>query len=100
MISLGTKQVVEKVDHLAGLGALALEDEPTLIVMPDLSAMAPADPTDADQVTAVRATYHSVLVAAMAQCAQLGDRFLIGEIWRGDQIVFKNNNAIPTLHDF
>ncbi len=64
--------------HNAGLAGVALEDEPTLIVMPDLSAMAPVNaPT--------RANYHSVLVQALAQCAELGDRFLIGEILRGDQ---------------
>jgi uncharacterized protein len=72
-------------DHNAGLAGVGLEDEPTLIVMPDLSAMAPADPTDPDQVTATRANYHSVLVQGLAQCAELGDRFLIGEIWRGDR---------------
>ena len=47
--------------------------------------MAPVEPTNAAQVTATRANYHSVLVQALAQCAELGDRFLIGEIWRGDQ---------------
>ncbi len=67
-----------RTEHLAGLAAVALEDEPTLIVMQDLSAMAPVD-------NATRANYHSVLVQALAQCAVLGDRFLIGEILRGDQ---------------
>lgn len=71
-------------DHTTGLAALALEDEPTLIVFPDLSAMAPNDPSNAAQVSATRASYHSVLVQALAQCAELGDRFLIGDIWRGD----------------
>ncbi len=64
--------------HNAGLAGVALEDEPTLIVMPDLSAMAPVD-------DATRANYHSVLMQALAQCAELGDRFLIGEILGGDQ---------------
>ncbi len=69
--------------HLAGLTALAREDEPTLLVFPDLSGMAPADPTNAGQVAAVRASYHSVLVQALNQCATLGDRFLICDLWDG-----------------
>lgn len=82
--------------HLAGLSALATEDEPTLIVFPDLSAMAPVlsdipadDPARADKVAArvaaVRASYHSVLTQALSQCATLGDRFLICDLWDGDQ---------------
>jgi phage tail sheath protein FI len=70
--------------HLAGLEALAKADEPTLIVLPDLSGMA-ADPTDAAAVTATRASYHGVLVQALNQCATLGDRFLICDLWDGDQ---------------
>lgn len=70
--------------HLAGLDALAREDEPTLLVFPDLSGMAPADGTNAGQVAAVRAVYHSVLVQALTQCATLGDRFLICDLWDGD----------------
>ena len=72
-------------DHLAGLGALAREDEPTLIVFPDVSGMAPADASNAGQVAAVRALYHSVLVQALNQCATLGDRFLICDLWDGDE---------------
>ena len=69
--------------HFAGLDALARENEPTLLVFPDLSGMAPADPTNAAQVAAVRASYHSVLVQALNQCATLGDRFLICDLWDG-----------------
>jgi phage tail sheath protein FI len=69
--------------HLDGLDALAREDEPTLLVFPDLSGMAPADATNAGQVAAVRASYHSVLVQALNQCATLGDRFLICDLWDG-----------------
>lgn len=68
--------------HLAGLAALAREDEPTLLVLPDLSGMAPAAPADTD---AVRALYHSVLVQALSQCATLGDRFLICDLWDGGE---------------
>jgi len=63
--------------HVAALEALALEDEPTLIVMPDLSGIRPVD-------AANRATYMGVLVQALAQCADLGDRFLIADLLGGD----------------
>jgi phage tail sheath protein FI len=69
--------------HVQGLEALAREDEPTLIVFPDLSGMAPADPANAGQVAAVRAAYHGVLVQALDQCARLGDRFLVCDLWDG-----------------
>jgi uncharacterized protein len=70
--------------HLTGLDGLAREDEPTLLVFPDLSGMAPVDASKADQVAAVRALYHSVLVQALNQCATLGDRFLICDLWDGN----------------
>jgi phage tail sheath protein FI len=69
--------------HLAGLASLAREDEPTLLVFPDLSGMAPADAGNAGQVAAVRASYHAVLVQALNQCATLGDRFLVCDLWDG-----------------
>lgn len=69
--------------HFAGLDALAREDEPTLLVFPDLSGMTPAEPSNAGQVAAVRALYHSVLVQALSECATLGDRFLICDLWDG-----------------
>ncbi len=69
--------------HVEGLNALAREDEPTLLVFPDLSGMAPADPANAGQVAAVRAAYHGVLTQALNQCATLGDRFLICDLWDG-----------------
>ncbi|NEQ45480.1 MAG: phage tail sheath family protein [Leptolyngbya sp. SIOISBB] len=85
----GTSAIVDA--HVAGLAALAKEDEPTLIVMPDLSGMtagvaALTDPAEiAAAIAATRASYHGVLVQALNQCATLGDRFLIGDLWDGDQ---------------
>lgn len=70
--------------HVAGLAAIGREDEPTLLVFPDLGGMAPADPGNAAQVAAVRASYHGVLVQALSQCAALGDRFLVCDLWDGD----------------
>lgn len=68
--------------HLDGLAAVALEDEPTLLVMPDLSSIAPADNSPQALIDA-RAQYHLVLIAALAQCGTLGDRFLIGALYDG-----------------
>ena len=70
--------------HLDGLAALAREDEPTLLVFPDLGRMAPTEPVDSGKIVAVRASYHGVLVQALAQCALLGDRFLVCDLWDGD----------------
>ncbi len=66
--------------HIAGLAALAKEDEPTLIVFPDLSGIAAAGAVEQEQA---RASYHNVLVQALDQCATLGDRFLICDLWDG-----------------
>jgi phage tail sheath protein FI len=71
--------------HTNGLAALAREDEPTLLVMPDLSGMAVSDPEDDEEVASVRAAYHGVLIQALAQCARLQDRFLICDLWDGAQ---------------
>ena len=57
----------------------------TLLVFPDLSGMAPTAPPDATKIAAVRASYHSVLVQALNQCATLGDRFLICDLWDGSR---------------
>ncbi len=76
--------------HIGGLAALAREDEPTLIVFPDLSGMVPApagDPPTPQQIAAAiaatRAAYHGVLIQALNQCATLGDRFLVCDLWDG-----------------
>ncbi|MFO1418191.1 MAG: phage tail sheath C-terminal domain-containing protein [Methylotetracoccus sp.] len=72
--------------HIAGLAALAREDEPTLLVFPDLSGMAPGNPDDDAELAAVRAAYHGVLIQALNQCATLGDRFLIADLWDGTAV--------------
>ncbi len=71
--------------HLEGLDALARQDEPTLIVLPDLSGLSPTTSENEDEVKSVRADYHRVLIQALAQCAELGDRFLIADLWQTDQ---------------
>lgn len=69
--------------HIAGLEALAREDEPTLLVFPDLGGMAPPDGSNATVVAAARAAYHAVLAQALNQCAALGDRFLVCDLLDG-----------------
>lgn len=51
----------------AGLDAVAKEDEPTLLVFPEGQNLSQAD-------------HHSLLVAALDQCAKLQDRFTIMDI--------------------
>lgn len=55
-----------------GLNALAKEDEPTLILFPDATAI-----TDPD-------LFYGLYKSALMQCANLGDRFTICDIWAGD----------------
>jgi phage tail sheath protein FI len=64
-------------NYIAGLDALAKEDEPTLIVLPDASGMS--------STSGVPADYFGVLTQALSQCATLGDRFLICDLWDGDE---------------
>ena len=85
--------------HLAGLAAVAKEDEPTLIVMPDLSGIVPAAPGGDTEVAAARASYHGVVVQALSQCARLGDRFLITEIWRDERAAATEIGNIDAFRD-
>jgi len=87
----GTFRTVSSTDLLTGLTALAKEDEPTLILLPDLVSIASA------------ADFHSVLVPALKQCADLGDRFLICDIYDGynagttETDAFRNGIGINNL---
>lgn len=53
-----------------GLGAVALEDEPTLIVIPEAVNLAPGD-------------YATLVQAVLAQCGQLRDRFGVFDLFDG-----------------
>ncbi|HEX2210892.1 MAG TPA: phage tail sheath C-terminal domain-containing protein [Longimicrobium sp.] len=66
----GFTDPVDAADMTAGLDALRLEDEPTLIVVPEMARLAEAG-------------YRNVSQAALLQCAQLGDRFAILDAYRG-----------------
>ncbi len=78
ILSLGSySQVVAKADFLAALDRLALEDEPTLIVLTDAVLLSSAD-------------YFEVAQTALAQCARLQDRFTIFDVPGGDVAAFRN----------
>jgi phage tail sheath protein FI len=68
----------------AGLAALELEDEPTLIVMPEIVALEQADFDELNQ-------------AALAQCAKLGDRFAILDVKDGDVGDFRDGVLVDNL---
>jgi len=78
ILSLGDySQAVAKADFLDALDRLALEDEPTLIVLTDAVLLKSAD-------------YFEVVQKALAQCAQLQDRFVILDVPGGDVGTFRN----------
>lgn len=58
---------------LAGLNAVAMNDEPTLIVIPDAALLDDG---------AAGTSYAKLAQAALAQCAVLGDRFAILDVTR------------------
>ncbi|MEL7001985.1 MAG: phage tail sheath family protein, partial [Bacteroidota bacterium] len=64
---------VSDVDLARGLAVLQKEDEPTIILFPDATAM-----TDAD-------LYYGLYKSALIQCATLGDRVTICDVFQGDQ---------------
>jgi phage tail sheath protein FI len=65
---------IEKDKLLGGLDVIALEDEPTLLVIPEATGLSYAD-------------YKEVSAAMLSQCQALGDRFAIFDVWKGDQRV-------------
>ena len=71
---------------LDGLNAVALEDEPTLIVVPEAVKLAAiADGSSPD--------YGKLVVAVLEQCGSLKDRFGIFDIYNGDQDLNDKPNA-------
>ncbi len=74
-------EVVDRATLLTGLDAIRKKDEPTLLLFPDAVAIT-GDANDADN-TAELANYHDLMQAALQQCADLGDRFLITDLYEG-----------------
>ncbi|MEN0006242.1 MAG: phage tail sheath C-terminal domain-containing protein [Bacteroidota bacterium] len=62
-----------------GLAVLAEEDEPTLILFPDAVAISNAN----DELAFTQ--FYSLYAAALAQCAELKDRFTLVDVYRGDE---------------
>jgi len=84
VLSLGPySETMNKADFLTALDLLALEDEPTLIVLTDAVLLQSAD-------------YFEIAQAALSQCARLQDRFVILDVPGGDVAAFRN--AIGTDH--
>ena len=68
----------------SGLAALEKEDEPTLILLTDALNLAAAD-------------YYSLCQQALAQCAKLGDRFVILDVPDGNVADFRTNIGMANL---
>lgn len=83
IVSLGlykSTPAVSKADYGPAITALDAVDEPTLLVFPDAVGLNTA--TD----------YHDILVLALNQCEQRGDRFLLCDVYKGD-------GSVPTAVD-
>lgn len=83
-----TPRTISVSDYDAGLVALAKEDEPTLIVFPDLTSFGDDAPG--------LANYHSVLKNALIQCSTLKDRFVICDVKNSS---VASSNAISNFRD-
>ncbi len=80
VVSIGSlTDAIAKQDFLDGLTAIAKEDEPTLLLFPDAINLAVGD-------------YGDVYEAALIQCANLQDRFVVGD-FVGD---ITNTTAVGT----
>jgi hypothetical protein len=75
----GTPDPVDANDIIGGITALEKADEPTLLVFPDATSL--KDVSDDPDVT----TYGTIVVAALAHCNKLQDRFTIADVI-GDDI--------------
>lgn len=73
IVSVGNQtQTISEADlGITGLAALKKKDEPTLLLFPDAESLPDAT------------KYHSVFKNALAQCRNLGDRFVILDIYNG-----------------
>ncbi len=71
-----------------GLEALKKEDEPTLIVFPDAVGLTG---------DAAASSYYGIAQQALAQAAQLGDRFVVVDVFGGDVTALRNNIGINNL---
>ncbi|RPD38903.1 phage tail sheath family protein [Chitinophaga barathri] len=95
IVSIGadTTNPTTLLNHTAGLAAIGKEDEPTLLVFPDALSLARGD-------------FYNLYGLALAQCADLKDRFAIIDIFNGhldytipagDNVIDDNTNGFRTL---
>ena len=78
-------------DPGGALDMLSKEDEPTLIVMPEIMALSNTSITDTD-------AFYTVIQAALAQCNELQDRFTIIDVYEGSS-TFPLTDPIGKLRD-
>lgn len=92
IISVGGYSATPTIDHsllAAGLAPLAKEDEPTLILFPDAISI-----TGAGAV----ANFYNLYINALQQCADLGDRFAICDIYQGN-LDFQTPGGTNVIND-
>ena len=81
--SVGTYAATPSRDrYIAGLGAIAKEDEPTLLVLTDAATTLAAGP------------YYEVCAEALGQCKALGDRFTILDVHCGKWADFRSDPSL------
>ncbi|MGN7721078.1 phage tail sheath family protein [Chitinophaga sp. 22620] len=95
IVSIGadTTTPTTLLNHTAGLTAIGKEDEPTLLVFPDALSLPRGD-------------FYNLYALALAQCADLKDRFAIIDVFNGhldytipagDNVIDDNTNGFRTL---
>lgn len=72
---------IDKAKLIDGLAATGLEDEPTLLVMPEAAKLGYAD-------------YKDLCGAMLQQCSMLQDRFAILDVWKGSE---KDDASVTTV---
>jgi len=83
VVSVGNyRSSPSKARFSAGLAALEKEDEPTLLVLTDATALLSA------------ASYYELCGEALAQCRKLGDRFTVIDVHSGDVVALRNNSNL------
>jgi len=92
IISVGTYKAMAsapvEAELAAGLAAVEKEDEPTLIVIPEAQSLSIGD-------------FKTLQDAALAQCAELMDRFVIMDVHGDDQSLSNPNaNLITAIKEF
>lgn len=79
-LDAGQTESIDAADLTDALAAAALLDEPALLLLPDSVRM------DGLNEGLQRDAYHNILQQALQQCADLGDRFLIADLFDGDSL--------------